>query len=52
VVKKIYYNTMKGGLAMIRKESGRRLPAIKHAGFLDGVFARRQLTCTGVTKKN
>jgi hypothetical protein len=38
----IHYNTMEGGLVMIRKKTRESLPAIQHAGFLDGGFARRQ----------
>jgi len=42
---------MEGRLVVIRKKTRGSLPAIQHAGFLDGVFARRQLTCMGMTKK-
>jgi len=51
VVKKIHYNTREGRLVVIRKKTRGSLPAIQHAGFLDGVFARRQLTCMGMAKK-
>jgi len=42
---------MESRLVAIRKETRGNLPAIQHAGFLDGAFARRQLTCMGMTRE-